>query len=305
MWTLDDLDVGIIKAIASPRSFQWNVRISNANIANGLAVDNETVRKRLKNMNVAGFLQGWQLVLNPILLGRNAAIVELHGKNPESKSHAISQICLLDGVMLIEDFYGNNLAIHILYENEDMLTRQVALISSLCDCPTPVWWKLGYPPCELVPTITDWRIIQSLRMDARKKLSCVASELDLSTRTVKRHMNKLIKENALYLDPVLDVSKVGGVRSRFWITSNTDKKRAVDMQIFENMERIISTHTMPEKHSLFIVQCSNASEVQDISHWLEKLDGVKEVRANIEIDHIHINEWLVDEIQKRTSESTA
>lgn len=301
MWSPDDLDIRIIKAMASPSSFQWDPRISYARVAKGLGIDEETVRNRLRRMNDAGFLEGWQLILNPILLGRMAAIVELRVSDSESKTEAISRLRLLEGVTLINDFYGNELAVQVLYENEGTLTREVQLIASLCGCPTPVWWRLGFPRCELRPTKTDWRVIQALLTNARGRLSDVAQSLQLSNRTVKRRMQHLIDGNAFYLDPILNVAKVGGVRCRFWITCETSKKRAADAEVLSGLKRIISTHTAPQEYSLFVVHCANAGEVQEISQWLRKLDGVKEVRSNIEVEHIRVLGWLTGEIEKRSS----
>jgi DNA-binding Lrp family transcriptional regulator len=299
MWSPDELDIQIIKAMASPSAFQWDPRITYAQVAKGLAVDEETVRKRLRHMNEVGFLQGWQLILNPILLGRMAAIVELHVGDPESKTEVIPRLSLLEGVTLIDDFYGSELAIHLLYENEEALTRQVQLIASLCGCPTPLWWRLGFPPCELTPTKTDWRIIQTLLPNARAKLSDVARDLQLSTRTVKRRMKRLVNGNAFYLDPLLDLEKIVGVRCRFWITCKTSEKQAVDTKVLSGLKRILSTHTAPQEYSLFVAHCVNAAEVQEISNWLGKLDGVKEVRANMEVEHIHVRGWLAEEIERR------
>jgi DNA-binding Lrp family transcriptional regulator len=154
MWTPDDLDIRIIRALASPGSFQWDVRISYARVAAGLHVDEDTVRNRLRRMNDARFLLGWQLILNPVLLGREAAIVELRVGDSESKPEVISRLKMLEGVTLIADFAGKELAVTTLYENAATLERQVQLFASLCGCPTPVWWKLGFPPCELTPTRT-------------------------------------------------------------------------------------------------------------------------------------------------------
>src|SRR3989304_4064216 len=147
MWTPDDLDIRIIRALASPHSFQWDDRISYANVAAGLNIDEETVRSRLKHMNDVRFLRGWQLVLNPGLLGREAAIVELRVGDAESKPDVVSRLKLLGGVMLIDDFYGKELAVLTLYENPSTLERQVRLFASLCGSPTPVWWEVGFPPC--------------------------------------------------------------------------------------------------------------------------------------------------------------
>ena len=301
MWSPDNQDIRIIRALASPHSFQWDVRISFANVAKRLALDEETVRNRLRRMNEVGFLQGWQLVLNPSMLGRKAAMVELGVNAPESKPRAISRLRLLESVTLIDDFYGNKLAVQVLYVNVGTLERQVQLIASLCDWRTPVWWKLGFPPCDLTPTRTDWRIIQALRQNARGRLSDVSRDLRISTRTVKRHLQHLVEGNAFYLDPVLDLGKVGGVRCRLWVVCEANKKEAVDQMILSGLPRIISTHTAPQEYSLIVVHCSNASEVQEISQWVGKLEGVKEVRSNIDVEHIHVHEWLDGEIEKRLS----
>lgn len=301
MWTPDDLDIRIVKALASPSSFQWDVRVPYAHVAAGLDVDEETVRHRLKHMNDVGFLRGWQLVLNPALLGREAAIVELIVGDEESKPEVVSRLKLLEGVMLIDDLYGNELAVLTLYENPSTLERQVRLFASLCGGRTPVSWKLGFPPCGLTPTRTDWRIIEALRRDGRGRLSDVARSLRLSTRTVKRRMIRLVNGNAFYLDPLLDIGSVGGVRCRFWVTAEASWKHAVDKAILSGLQRIISTHTAPQEYSLFVAHLSNLSEVQERLLWMRQLRGVREVRSTIEIEHIHVQEWVSGEIEKRLS----
>lgn len=301
MWTPDDLDIRIIRALASPHSFQWDVRISHAKVAARLDVDEETVRSRLEHMKEVRFLRGWQLILNPGLLGREAAIVELGVGESESKPEVISRLKLLEGVMLIDDLYGKELAVLTMYENPSTLERQVRLFASLCGGPTPVSWKLGFPPCELIPTRTDWRIMQALRRDGRGRLSDVARSQGLSTRTVKRRMIQLVDGNAFYLDPLLDLGSVGGVRCRFWVTSEASWKQAVDKAILSGLQRIIWTHTAPPEYSLFVAHLSNVSEVQDRLRWMRQLGGVREVRSTIEVEHIHVQDWVTGEIEKRLS----
>jgi len=299
MMTLDDLDVRIIRALASPSSFQWDVRIPYSAIAAGLDIDEETVRNRLRVMDEAQFLRGWHLVLNPALLGREAAIVELSVDASESKATAISRLKLVEGVMFVDDLYGREVAVTTMYENDAGLQAQVELFASLCRCAEAVSWKLGFPPCDLTPTNTDWRIIQVMRRSGRVAVASVAQDLALSARTVHRRLNTLVKGNAFYLDPILDLSNVGGVRCRLWVTCQTARKRAVDTQILSKLPRIITTHTAPAQNSLFVCHLSNAGEVQNVLQWVKGLDGVSQARATIEVEHIHVEAWLEREIEKR------
>lgn len=301
MWTPDDLDIRIIRALASPSSFQWDVRISYAKVAAGLGIDEETVRHRLKHMNDVRFLGGWQLILNPVLLGRMAAIVELNVGDSESKAEVISRLSLLPCVTLIDNLYGKDLAVTTLYENAATLARQVRLMESFSGGRTPISWKLGFPPCELTPTRTDWRIMQALRRDGRGRLSDVARSLRISTRTVKRRILQLAEGNAFYLDPLLDLGKVGGVRCRFWVTAEASWKDAVDKAILSGLQRIIWTHTAPQEYSLFVAHLSNLSELDERLVWMRQLRGVREVRSTIEVEHIHVQEWLEGEIANQLS----
>ncbi len=92
------------------------------------------------------------------------------------------------------------------------------------------------------------------------------------------------------------------VQVSVWEGMNPEnKKKTVDAKILSQLSRIISTHTAPLEHSVFVVHCANASEVQDISQWLGKLEGVKEVRSNIDVEHIHVQRWLIGEIENRLS----
>ena len=298
MWTPDDLDVQILRTLASPKSFQWDVRIPYSAVAEGLDVDEETVRNRLQFMEDTKFLRGWQLVLNPALLGRKSAIVELSVAAAESKATTISRLKLVEGVMLVDDLYGREVSVTTMYESTAGLQAQVELFTSLCRCTNTVSWELGFPPCDLVPTDTDWRIIQILRRSGRASVADVARGLGLSTRTVHRRLNALVEGNAFYLDPMLDLSNVGGVRCRLWIACQADRKRAVDEEILSKFPRIITTHTAPATNSLFVGHLSNAGAVQDLVKWVSGLEGVVEARTTIEVEHIHVQDWVEREIEK-------
>jgi hypothetical protein len=112
-------------------------------------------------------------------------------------------------------------------------------------------------------------------------------------------MVELVDGNAFYLDAILDLGVVGGVRCRFWVTSEASWKHAVDKAILSGLQRIISTHTAPLEYSLFVAHLSNVSEVQERLRWMKQLGGVREVRSTIEVEHIHVQEWIRGEIEKR------
>jgi DNA-binding Lrp family transcriptional regulator len=66
------------------------VRESYSNIARKLCVDEESVRMRVKRAHQRGFLPAWRVLVNPALLGCEAAVLELEVDDERKKAFAIS-----------------------------------------------------------------------------------------------------------------------------------------------------------------------------------------------------------------------
>ena len=75
----------------------------------------------------------------------------------------------------------------------------------------------------------------------------------------------------------------------------------MDKAILAGLPRIISTHTAPQEYSLFVAHLSNLREVDERLLWMKQLGGVTEVRSTIETEHIHVQEWLEGQIERRLS----
>ena len=69
--------------LTSPGSFRWDIRESYASIAAKIGVDEETVRRRVNRARQSGFLKGWQLLLNPHLIGLESAGAQLEVDDEE------------------------------------------------------------------------------------------------------------------------------------------------------------------------------------------------------------------------------
>jgi len=106
MHRLDDLDIRIFKELGSPSSPQWNVRETYSNIARRIGVDEETVRRRLKRAQKLGSVPGWRMMVNPHLLGCEAACLDLEVEDEEAKDKTVSEVSKIDGVIKILDFRG-------------------------------------------------------------------------------------------------------------------------------------------------------------------------------------------------------
>ncbi len=296
----DELDRGIVKEIISPGSLRWDVREPYSNIAKRLAVDEETVRRRVARMRKTGVIGKYVLFLNPTLLDRKDAMVYLESKNYASIAQAIPKLKLVDGIISLTLLHVAGLLVGIYYQSESALARQVALIESICKAKTAMVWTAPYPKFEGKLTKTDWTILQALRKDPRRKVSELASDLGISARTINRRAKRMNEGNAIFLFLEFDLTKVEGLRYLL-IVHCKDKERKIDMDntIRSRLRNLIYEETWSPSHSMFAFACANILEAEHISDWVRKIQGVSEMKLGIIKKRIHNLDWVDEEIQTR------
>ena len=300
----NDLDVRLMRELASPGSFRWDVRESYSNIARKLGIDEETVRRRLKRAQLAGVLEGFHLIPNPHLFHMESSAVELEVDNEAKKQEIVSQIRLLEGVVLVVDFHGNRLRVVIYYEDDRTLARRIILINSICASRGEIHWTENFPPCDVKMKETDWLILRSLRREAKKRLEDVADEVHISTRTVKRRSEGMIEGNAFYLMPITSYEKSAVVICSFTVDCpDPQQKKAADMSIKSLLQRIIFSNTSAKRYSVFSVLCNNLGEAESIQEEIAGVKGIGSVKMGIVRKVYFVSDWLDDQIGRKAAQA--
>src|SRR5919197_2261295 len=205
MWRTVELTVNIMKELSITPS-HWNIKRSYAEVAKKIGIDEETVRIRIQTLKQSGFLLGWRLILNANLLGRESHILAVELLDVEKKDRTIAQISQMDGVVLIQSFYGKILQVTIFSKNEEGFGMQMKKITLITGSKIFTHWKVNLPRCNHKAKQTDWMIIGALLKNADKKIPEIAHELKVSPKTVKRRINMMMGSSAFYLQPILDLS---------------------------------------------------------------------------------------------------
>lgn len=296
----DDLDVRIIKELASRNSFQWNVRETYSSIAERLGVDEETVRRRLKRAERFGSLPNWKMMVNPRLIGCSAANVQLEVKDEKRKAAIISEFSKIDGIVKILDFRGGKLLLTLYYQDADSLDRKLEEIGAISDCVEPIAWEPSFPEPQIRMKTTDWKIIGSMLEDARRSLRGVSESVGLPLRTVERRLNEMSENRAVYLQGTPNFSKFAGLSCVFVVfCPDKEKKLDVDHVILSKCKRIELANTSSEQYSTFVTLFDNLAESDDFIGWISDLDGVKSVSMGIMKELIVVQKWLQEEVTKR------
>ncbi len=303
---MDTVDAGIIRELSGPEgSYQWNVRHSYSAIAHKLGVDEETIRRRVSSLTQLGYIRGSELIINPYLLGREPVRMLLDVGNPQlTKKNVISQLKLVDGVLLIIDTLGEGLQMILFCENEEAITRRTELIAAICQCKENPWVlrnldALGFNRCKMKLSKTDLLIVKSLRTNPRKSTTRVASETHVSTRTVERRIRTLTGEGAFYHMDQLDFQKLDGVTASTTVSFRDEKiKRKLDAMIGEKLEGLFYSKTSAKITSQFNFVCKNVGETEELLEWIRGLDGVVLARMGIIKQYILNSSWIDGEIDR-------
>jgi len=300
---MDDLDIRIFKELGSPSFLQWNVRETYSNIARRIGVDEETVRRRVKRAEKLGSVAGWRMMINPHLIGCEAAGIDLQVIGEERKDEAVAEVGRIDGVVKILDYRGNGLQVTLYYPDDDALKRKAELIKSICGSPEdPTVWNMEFPHSNVKLTTTDWEIVQTMLEDARKSLTTVSNSTGVSVRTISRRLTSLIEERTVYLQGTPNFRNFSGLACVFLVyCPDRKEKRVVDDLVLSKVPRIEIFNTSSKQHSTFVTMFDNLIEADEFDKWIRTLEGVKNVKMGVMKELIIVQDWLRAEIGRRIS----
>jgi DNA-binding Lrp family transcriptional regulator len=288
-----------MKELASTTNFGSYLRPTYSDVAKKLGVDEETVRLRVSKAKHAGSILGWQLAINPHVLGREATSVMLEVNDSSLKQSMISQIKLIDEVVLIMDFYEKPLRVVFYHENDQDRGRRLELIKAICGDKDPIFWQLRFPSNNVKLKRTDWQILKVARRDLLLSNSEIANEIKVSARTVKRRLSFMTETSSIYSFMMGNVKRMPGMAYFFLVnSSNEKKKREIDEQILLRLETAIFVDTSNKQYSVYAAVFPNLSEADEIYRYIKSLDGAEKPKMSMMREIISVADLFDKEIDR-------
>ncbi len=314
---LDGLDVRIARELFSGQALSpvsWNVRTSLCVLARRLGVDEGTVRNRVRAYHESGFIGGWRTVLNPTLFGGGEIAVWMDVGDGASKDEVLEEARLLPGAMLINCLHGKGACVILRYHDETEVKREVDLLLRIARAEWRVVGRVPFPPCALRLNASDWAILRCMQNDPRKPAAIVAREVDLSTRTVRRRVQRLMDGQAAFALPGLKPSTLRGMlMCGLFVTYPGDRKVAGDARVGAGLDDALGHvfHMLPYAPGglfpcLYNLFLPNLARFREILRWARDLPGVAECRPvlveDIETRFEVFDADLEDRVERRSTE---
>lgn len=273
-------------------------------IAGKLGVDKETVRSRIKRLRSMGFLTGWVAIANPNLFGVKQTVLLFDALSASSKDDLIRKIRLIPGVVLIGNFLGNSMLVILYHDSEQALKKAVLLISRLSGTENMFRYENAFPKCEIALSRTDWNIIKNLQKNSLRPYGPISNDLGLSSRTVKRRLERLVGAKALLVIPKLDLNAIEGTVANLVVGyANPEQRRKVDERILSHLEnRLFRVDLNQRTHGFFMLILKNVPQAREISNWMKDLPGVERYRLDLFQERIELWESYHELVENRLAQ---
>jgi len=307
---VDSLDVRVCRELFRDRTgplLRSDFRRSYRSMARKLQVDEVTVRNRIKRFQQSGFLKGWQLIVNPRLLGVSLAQLWFDVRPPSAKDELVRKLSLIHGVLAISDSYGSSLALVIMFESELAAKKEFELIARMSNAQNLARANIPFPVCTIELTLTDWRIIKAIQTNPRQSYSIISREVGTSQKTVKRRLRRMIQEKALFVIPSWNPIALDGaiIADLVVFYANPGSKTDLDNRIVSRFDALlVSTRLSDIEHGFFNLLIRNISEAKEILVWVNEQPGVGKAFIELVQDRIEVYESFNERVDKKLTEAS-
>ena len=301
------MDIEIFREILDPRgaySFQSDFRKSFRTIARKLNVDEATVRSRLRKLHQSGFINDLRVVPIPSLIDLRLGICRFD-VNPESmKEDVIRKLKLIQGVWLIHSYLGSSLRITLFFEDIHSLKKQIELISRISHSEKVLSAEILYPRCDIALSRADWNIVRGIHRDPMKSCNAISNETGLSNKTVKRRLERMIREKALYVVPSLELRSLRGafLAELLIFYSNSESRKEVNEKLVPRLQECFMAREGrmgdPE-HSLFVLLINSISQVKETLAWVKQQKGVTADYLDLVEERVELCDFVDERLEKK------
>ena len=304
---MDRVDVGIIRwffqgqlTVPSRPGVQPMIR----SLSKQLGVTGETVRNRMRRMFESGVLNGIVLEPNPSLLGMEIGALGFFAPQSASRPKLAKKLALVDGMQVVATHLDGLIGLIFLHYGGESLEMKVKLMKEIAGVSDGFFTEIQFPSCQLELSRTDWRIMAALRPDATKTHSELSKELGLSSRTIKRRLDRMVSGGAVFTRALHQVRAVeGAIEVNILVFYDDHAKRSeTDSKILKELDDYLLYAGIWARYSPYYVSVPNLSTAEGLAARVGKIRGVKEARASIMEERLELYESIDPVLARKLSE---
>jgi DNA-binding CsgD family transcriptional regulator len=191
----------------------------------------------------------------------------------------------------------------VIYNGDESRSRTIELISRITNAEKITQLRMPMPQ-SLTKNLTeiDVAIIRAFSKDARKSAILVAKELGLSSKTVRKRVERLRNGNTILPLPILNIASIPGIIPVYlsYVYTKNDAKTAVDREIISHFDAgyIMASFADPEAGNA-VIGVPTMAEVPKISEWAKSQPEIASSRVDIATETFMFPEKLIELLELR------
>jgi DNA-binding Lrp family transcriptional regulator len=277
---MDKLDVKIIRELLQPTPFvptREGQRGSFRAMGKKLGVSDFVVAKRVDRLVSSGFIKGFPLLLNMDFLGLIAGVLVLDVEASTPRKELAEKLSLIDGLVIVMTHLSGSVGVIFCCKEGESLQKKADLISAVAGAHSAKLTRMPFPKSTLSLSNSDWRIISKLQRNVDMPFREISEELQMSTRTVRRRMVRMIKGGVIFTLASVDVTAIReAVMAELVVEYDGSSPRPqVDKMLLELLEPYYFSTGLWEGFSLFSMILPSVIKSREILETVRLARGIK------------------------------
>lgn len=301
---MDNLDIKIIRELFQPTPFapsREGQRKSFRMMGKRLGVSGEAVARRVDRLVRSGFIKGFPLFLNMNLLGLKAGALVMDVEASTPRKELAEKLSLIDGLLIVQSHVGSFIGIVFCCEDHESLQKKADLISAVAGARSTKLTRVPFPNSAVSLSKSDWNIISKLERNVDKSPKMISEELQISIRTVKRRMARLVKNNTIF---TLASTNVGAIRDAVMADlvveyDSPDVRPAIDGMLLELLEPYYFSTRPWESYGLFAMILPSISKSREILETVKRTSGIRSARLELVEDRYESYDYLYEAVDRK------
>lgn len=271
---MDEIDFTICMML------MWNSRTSYRELAEPFKMSVNSIHKRVKAMVNLGVIDKFVTNLNLSAFKPIPSNVVMFGDSKtKNVKDLIEKLGANENIYTVSQHSGNLFIIHAYIRNLNELEPLVSFIKQTAEIPE---LKVGLDSSPMHPasevgitrevkfSTTDFLIINTLKDNSRKSVVEIAEEIGISTKTVRRHLDRLIENHLIHFSIHWYPDKCSEVITMIILTIKpsikVDKTKIIKILHDNYGQKILFTWTFSTLPNTIVVcvWVSSMKELQDI-----------------------------------------
>ena len=276
-------------------------RESDRQIGKILGISGNAIRSRIQKMENKKIIEKFVIKIDPPILGYGVLYIVVSGQNIEE---ILEQMKMIGEPFFLVPCIGGITVCSIAIK--DNIRQQIDFAKKIMkDARVLSIFKAENSGFVSNLTKTDLEILEQLMKDPRQKIEKLSRNVNLSTKTVTRCIEKLQENNGIQFTIIYNPTKIENFIPYVvlaWIDGNTKETLKEMVQKFSNS--FIQIPLIAKNQIVLFMYSDNIFKMDDITQKIRNIDNVKTLDLFIPKNFSFPSKWLKQAINEARKSPT-